>query len=111
MTANGWLQIGLYFLGILAVTPPLGRFMTRVFNREPTWLDPVLRPLERAIYRATRVDEARLLAEIHREIEGLAAQFAASEASVAPVRAAMDALYRRTLQAEVPADTYPARLR
>ena len=59
MTANGWLQIGLYFLGILAVTPPLGRFMTRVFNREPTWLDPVLRPLERAIYRATRVDEAR----------------------------------------------------
>src|SRR5438094_5071061 len=59
MTANGWLQIGLYFLGILAVTPPLGQFMTRVFNREPTWLDPVLRPLERAIYRATRVDEAR----------------------------------------------------
>ena len=59
----------------------------------------------------TRVDEARLLAEIHREIEGLAAQFAASEASVAPVRAAMDALYRRTLQSEIPADTHPARLR
>ena len=59
----------------------------------------------------TRVDETRLLVEIHREIEGLAAQFAASEASVAPVRAAMDALYGRTLQAEIPADTYPARLR
>ena len=58
----------------------------------------------------TRVDEVRLLAEIHREIEGLAAQFAASEASVAPVRAAMDALYRRALQARIPADTYPARL-
>ena len=54
---------------------------------------------------------SRLLAEIHTEIDGLAAQFAASEASVAPVRAAMDALYGRTLQAEIPADTYPARLR
>ena len=31
-------------LAILAVTPPLGRFMARVFNRERTWLDPVLRP-------------------------------------------------------------------
>jgi guanine deaminase len=61
--------------------------------------------------RLTRVDEGRLLAEIHREIEALAEPFAASEASVAPVRAAMDALYRRTLQAEIPADTYPARLR
>ena len=31
--------------------------MTRVFNRERTWLDPVLRPIERLIYRATGVDE------------------------------------------------------
>ena len=38
---------------------PLGRFMTRVFNRERTWLDPVLRPIERLIYRATGVDETR----------------------------------------------------
>jgi K+-transporting ATPase ATPase A chain len=59
MTANGWLQIGVFLLAILAVTPLLGRFMTRVFNRERTWLDPVLRPIERAIYRATGVDEAR----------------------------------------------------
>ncbi len=61
--------------------------------------------------RFTRVDEARLLAEIHAAIEGLAEQLAASEASVAPVRAVMDALYRRTLQAEIPADTHPTRLR
>ena len=47
MTTNGWLQIAMYFVAILAVTPPLGRFMTRVFNRERTWLDPVLGPLER----------------------------------------------------------------
>ena len=59
MTSNGWLQIGLFLLAILAVTPLLGRYMTRVFNRERTWLDPVLRPLERIIYRSTGVDETR----------------------------------------------------
>src|SRR5580765_118922 len=59
MTVNGWLQIGFFLLAILAVTPLLGRFMTRVFNRERTWFDPVLRPLERLIYRSTGVDETR----------------------------------------------------
>src|SRR3981189_3370318 len=59
MTANGWFQIVVYLLAILAVTPLLGGFMTRVFNRERTWLDPVLRPIERLIYRSTGVDEAR----------------------------------------------------
>jgi potassium-transporting ATPase potassium-binding subunit len=59
MTATGWLQIVLYLIVILAVTKPLGRFMTRVFTRERTLLDPLLRPLERAIYRLTRVDEDR----------------------------------------------------
>ncbi len=57
MTFNGWLQITLYLLAILAVTKPLGSFMTRVFARERTWLDPVLRPVERLIYRLTGVDE------------------------------------------------------
>jgi K+-transporting ATPase ATPase A chain len=59
MTVNGWLQILLFLGVVLAVTAPLGRFMTRVFNRDRTWLDPVLRPIERSIYRATGVDEAR----------------------------------------------------
>jgi potassium-transporting ATPase potassium-binding subunit len=59
MTLNGWLQILLYLAAILAVTVPLGRFMTRVFNRERTWLDPILRPIERLIYRMTAVDETR----------------------------------------------------
>jgi K+-transporting ATPase ATPase A chain len=59
MTLNGWFQILLFLSAILAVTMPLGRFMTRVFNRERTWLDPVLRPIERLIYRATAVDEKR----------------------------------------------------
>jgi K+-transporting ATPase ATPase A chain len=59
MTLNGWLQIVVFLLAILAVTPLLGRFMTRVFNRDSTWLDPVLRPLERLIYRVTGVDETQ----------------------------------------------------
>ena len=58
MTLNGWLQILLFLAAIWAVTMPLGRFMTRVFARERTWLDPILRPLERLIYRATGVDES-----------------------------------------------------
>jgi K+-transporting ATPase ATPase A chain len=57
MTLNGWLQI-LLFLGlVLLVTKPVGIFMTRVFNREKTFMDPVLRPVERLLYRVTGVDE------------------------------------------------------
>jgi K+-transporting ATPase ATPase A chain len=59
MTANGWLQIFFFFALILAVTKPLGIFMARVFNRERTFIDPVLRPLERCLYRLTWVDENR----------------------------------------------------
>jgi K+-transporting ATPase ATPase A chain len=59
MTINGWLQIAFFLLLILAVTKPLGVFMTRVFNREKTFLDPVLRPIEKLIYRTTGVDEGR----------------------------------------------------
>ncbi len=59
MTLNGWLQILLYFGAIAAVTVPLGSFMARVFARERTLLDPVLRPLEQGIYRLTGVDETR----------------------------------------------------
>ena len=58
MTLNGWLQI-LVFLGLIfAVTKPLGVFMTRVFSGERTFLDPVLRPIERLLYRVTGVDES-----------------------------------------------------
>jgi K+-transporting ATPase ATPase A chain len=59
MTANGWLQIAFFFALVLAVTKPLGVFMARVFKRERTFLDPVLRPVERLIYRLTGVDESR----------------------------------------------------
>jgi potassium-transporting ATPase potassium-binding subunit len=57
MTVNGWLQIIVYLAVILAVTKPMGVFMARVFSRERTFLDPVLRPIERLLYRLTLVDE------------------------------------------------------
>jgi K+-transporting ATPase ATPase A chain len=57
MTANGWFQIILYLLVILALTKPLGVFMARLFNRERTFLDPIMRPVERLLYRVTTVDE------------------------------------------------------
>ncbi len=57
MTANGWAQIGLYLLVILLITKPLGVFMARVFSGERTFLDPLMRPIERFLYRVTRVDE------------------------------------------------------
>jgi K+-transporting ATPase ATPase A chain len=59
MTLNGWLQILFFVLAVFLVTPPIGAYMARVFARERTWLDVVLRPLERLVYRLTGVDEAR----------------------------------------------------
>ena len=59
MTSNGWIQILLFLAAVAAVTVPLGAYMARVFGRERTWLDPVLRPVERLIYRLTGVDETR----------------------------------------------------
>ena len=57
MTANGWFQILLVLGVVFAITKPLGIFMARVFNRDKTILDPILRPIERLVYRLTGVDE------------------------------------------------------
>jgi len=57
MTANGWFQILFFFLVVLALTKPVGIFLARVFSRERTWLDPVLRPVEKLLYKLTGVDE------------------------------------------------------
>lgn len=57
MTTNGWLQIFVFLGLIFLVTKPLGIFMARVFGGERTFLDPVLRPIERLLYRVTGVDE------------------------------------------------------
>jgi len=59
MTNNGWFQILFFLLVVLALTKPLGSFMTRVFNREKTLLDPLLRPIEKLVYRLTGVDETK----------------------------------------------------
>ena len=59
MTNNGWFQIIFFLLVVLAITKPLGLFMTRVFNREKTFLDPLLRPIEKLVYRLTGVDETK----------------------------------------------------
>ena len=59
MTLNGWLQIIVFFVVILAVTKPLGVFMARLFSGERTFMHPVLRPVERLLYRLTGVDETR----------------------------------------------------
>ncbi len=57
MTAIGWLQAIVFFLIILALTKPLGLYMTRVFQGERTWLSPVLGPVERLTYRLCGVRE------------------------------------------------------
>ena len=57
MTANGWFQIGLYVLVLFLITKPIGVFLARVFERQKTFLDPLLRPVERLIYHLCGVDE------------------------------------------------------
>src|SRR6201996_2607032 len=59
MTVIGWIQILLYCVIIVAITPPLGAYMTRVFNGERTFLSPILRPIEFVIYKIAGVDERR----------------------------------------------------
>ena len=56
MTLNGWLQIALYVGVLLLCVKPLGLYMARVFNGERTFLDPVMRPVERFIYAVSGVD-------------------------------------------------------
>ncbi len=51
MSANGWLQFALYSLILLATVRPVGIYLARVLEGERTWLNPVLRPIERLIYR------------------------------------------------------------
>jgi potassium-transporting ATPase potassium-binding subunit len=59
MTLIGWFQILLYCAIVVALVKPLGWYMTRVFDGERTFLSPVLRPVETALYRMGGVDEKR----------------------------------------------------
>jgi K+-transporting ATPase ATPase A chain len=58
MTSIGLLQIFLFFLVLLALTKPLGAYMARLFEGERTFLHPVVRPLERLVYKLCGVDES-----------------------------------------------------
>ncbi|HEY8180866.1 MAG TPA: potassium-transporting ATPase subunit KdpA [Thermoanaerobaculia bacterium] len=59
MTTLEILKIAVYLLVILALTKPVGLYMRRVFSREKTFLDPILRPVERLVYRLSGVDEKK----------------------------------------------------
>jgi potassium-transporting ATPase potassium-binding subunit len=56
MTPTGLIEIAVFFLIVLALTRPLGTYMAHVYQGERTWLDPVLVPVERVIYRVSGVD-------------------------------------------------------
>jgi K+-transporting ATPase ATPase A chain len=58
MSANGWLQFALYSLILLATVRPVGAYMARVFEGERTWLDPILKPIERLIFKLSGVNAA-----------------------------------------------------
>jgi K+-transporting ATPase ATPase A chain len=56
MTLNGWVQIAVFFALLLLAAKPMGLYMARVYERKKTWLDPVLGPVERLLYRLTGVN-------------------------------------------------------
>ena len=56
MSANGWLQFALFSMVLLATVRPVGAYLARVLEGERTWLDPVLRPIERLIYKLAGVN-------------------------------------------------------
>jgi K+-transporting ATPase ATPase A chain len=55
MMLMSWLQLGLFFLALFVLVKPLGAYMVHVYQGERTFLIPLLRPVERLIYRALRV--------------------------------------------------------
>jgi potassium-transporting ATPase potassium-binding subunit len=57
MTITGWIQIALFSVIVILIARPFGGYMTRVFNGERTFLSPVLRRVERAVYWSCGVDE------------------------------------------------------
>src|SRR6476661_5177736 len=59
MTINGWIQIAIFCAIFVALVKPLGWYMTAVFNGERTFLSPVFRPVEKALYWAGGVDETK----------------------------------------------------
>src|SRR5467141_3119253 len=60
MQASGWLQFALYFVALVLITKPMGLYLLQVLDANGrTWLDPVVRPLERVTYRLMGVDSSK----------------------------------------------------
>jgi K+-transporting ATPase ATPase A chain len=55
MSLNGWLQISLFIATVLLLAKPMGLYLARVFERRRTFLDPLLVPCERLLYRMTGI--------------------------------------------------------
>jgi K+-transporting ATPase ATPase A chain len=55
MSLNGWLQIAIFLATVLLLAKPMGSYMTSVFERRKTFLDVILVPCERFLYRLTGV--------------------------------------------------------
>jgi K+-transporting ATPase ATPase A chain len=57
MNASGWIQFVIYIVALVIITKPMGLYLMQVLDANGrTWLDPLLRPLERGTYRVMRVD-------------------------------------------------------
>jgi potassium-transporting ATPase potassium-binding subunit len=59
MTGNDLLQMLIYVAALLLAVKPLGAFMARVLNGEPTWIGRLLGPVERLTYRLAGIDATR----------------------------------------------------
>jgi K+-transporting ATPase ATPase A chain len=58
ITPREIMQIAIYVAALTLLTPPLGKFMAKVFKGERTFLSPVLGWLERLIYKLAGIDPA-----------------------------------------------------
>src|SRR6266446_1883208 len=60
MTSSGWLQLALYIAALAAITKPMGLYLVQVLDANGrTWVDPVIKPLERLTYRLMGVDSGK----------------------------------------------------
>src|SRR5438876_10247288 len=60
MQASGWLQFAIYFIALVLITKPMGLYLLQVLDANGrSWLDPVVRPLERVTYRLMGVDSSK----------------------------------------------------
>ncbi len=101
-----------YRLDTITFTPLNNPLRQLVYGERGAGLDFVMVAGESVMHegRLIRIDEKRILTEIEAEFRSIESRFTDAEASAVPVCAAMEAIYRRALAADIPCDTYSARL-